>query len=262
MRGLWQLSAYSSRVFAKLQATWSNPGLRIPIVLAWEKTIETLTPRLVRRVLLPVICVVFFGSLMFASVFYFAEKPFDLKAIVISDLESPADNPRGYGFGAAGTAVCGILLIPAVAVSYRRLQLVRRKLALAGTVLLGAGVASAIAIGFLSPFTTDYTTLHIQLAFAAFIGICAGTLVCSIIAALPALKTGGSWGRRQVAMLVLQGSVILFLVYLYFTPHFFNYKGLFTSLAFWEWLLSANCLASLWMMIAALDGISPQMDPV
>jgi uncharacterized membrane protein YhaH (DUF805 family) len=230
------------------------------IVHAWEKTIGMFTPRLVRRVLLPVSCAVFFGSLVVASLFYFAEKPFDLKAIVISDLESPEDNPRGYGVGAAGTAVCGILLIPAAAVSYRRLQVVRRKLALAGTVLLGAGLAAAIAIGFLAPFTTDYTTLHIQLAFAAFIGICAGTLVCSIIAALPALETGGSCGPRLVAMVVLQGSVILFLVYLYFTPHFFNYKGLFTSLAFWEWLLCANCVASLWMMIAALDGISPQIN--
>jgi hypothetical protein len=78
---------------------------------------------------------------------------------------------------------------------------VRRKLALAGTVLLGAGLAAAIAIGFLAPFTTDYTPLHIQLAFAAFIGICAGTLVCSIVAALPALETGGSQSAGHPALM-------------------------------------------------------------
>jgi hypothetical protein len=228
------------------------------IVHAWEKTIGTVTPRLVRRVFLPVSCAVFFGSLVVASLFYFSEKPFDIKAAVISDLESPEDNPRGYGAAAAGTAVCGILLIPAATLFYSRLRVVRRKLALVGAALFAAGLAAAIAIGFLAPFTRDYTPLHIQLAFAAFIGICSGTLVCSIIAALPALETGDSWGPRLVAMVVVQGSVLLFLVYLYFTPHFFNYKGLLTSLAFWEWLLCADCVASLWILTAALDAISPR----
>ena len=226
-------------------------------MLAWEKTIGTITPRLVRRVFLPASCAVFLASLVVASLFYFSGRPFEAKDAVISDLESPEDNPRGYGVGAAGTAVCAILLIPAAAVSYRRLQVVRRKLALASTVLFGAGLAAAIAIGFLAPFTRDYTPLHIQLAFAAFIGICSGTLVCSIIGALWALETCDSWGPRLVAMVVVQGSVLLFLVYLYFAPHFFNYKGLLTSLAFWEWLLCADLVASLWILNAALDGISP-----
>jgi hypothetical protein len=198
-----------------------------------------------------------------ASLFYFSEKPFDIKAAVISDLESPEDNPRGYGAAAAGTAVCGILLIPAAAatLSYSRLRVVRRKLALLGAALFAAGLAAAIAVGFLAPFTRDYTPLHIQLAFAAFIGICSGTLVCSIIAALRALETGDSWGPRLVAMVVVQGSVLLFLVYLYFTPHFFNCKGLLTSLAFWEWLLCADCVVSLWILTAALDAISTRYTP-
>jgi hypothetical protein len=227
------------------------------IVDAWEKTIRTFTPRLVRRVFLPLSCAVFFGSLMVASVFYFRDRSFDFKEAVISDLESPEDNPGGYGFAAAGTAVCAILLIPVTMLFHSRLRTFRRKPALLGAGFFATGLAAAIAIGFLAPFTNDYTPVHIHLAFAAFIGICSGTLVCSTIAAAPALATGNRWGPRLAAMVVLQGGVLLFLVYLYFTPHFFNFKGLLTSLALWEWLLCANCVSSLWILTAALDRISP-----
>ena len=88
------------------------------IVHAWEKAIGTVTPRLVRRVFLPASCAVFFGSLVVASLFYFSARLFDIKEAVISDLESPEDNPRGYGVAAAGIAVCGILLIPADTLFY------------------------------------------------------------------------------------------------------------------------------------------------
>ena len=228
------------------------------MVDAWGKTLETVTPRVVRRVFLPLSCAVFFGSLIVASVFYFRDRPFDFKWAVISDLESPEDNPRGYGFAAFGTAVCAILLIPAAMLFHSRLRTFRRKPALVGAAFFAAGLASAIAIGFLAPFTHDYTPVHIQLAFAAFIGICSGTLVCPTIAAVPALATGNPWGPGLVAMVVLQGGVLLFLMYLYFTPHFFNYKGLLTSLAFWEWLLCADCVSSLWILTLALDRISPR----
>ena len=220
-----------------------------------------MTPRLVGRVFLPLSCAVFFGSLMVASVFYFRDRPFDFKAAVISDLESPEDNPRGYGFAALGTAVSAILLIPVAMLFHSRLRTFRRKPALLGAALFAAGVAAAIAIGFLAPFTHDYTAVHIQLAFAAFIGICSGTLVCSTIAAAPALAAGSAWGPTLMAMMLLQGGVLLFLIYVYFTPHFFNYKGLLTSLAFWEWLLCADCVSSVSILTGALDGISPRQIP-
>lgn len=225
------------------------------VVNAWEKTSGAVTPRLVRRVFLPLSCTVFFGSLIVACIFYFRDRPFDFKAAVISDLESPEDNPRGYGFAAGGTAVCAILLIPVAVLFHSRLRTFRRKVALVGAALFAVGLSAAIAIGFLAPFTHDYTPVHIQLAFAAFIGICSGTLLSSTIAAAATLAAGHPWGPRLVAMVVLQSGVLLFLVYLYFTPHFFNYKGLLTSLAFWEWLLCADCVSSLWILTAALDGI-------
>lgn len=234
----------------------SNKLFKLMIAEAWEKTVEIVTPRAVRRLLLPLSCVVFFGGLVISSTFYFRGRPIDFKAAVISDLESPEDNPGGYAFAAAGTAACAILLIPVVVLSHSRLRVIRPKRASVGAAFLAVGLASAIAIGCLAPFTNDYTPVHIQLAFTAFIGICSGTLVCSTIAIIPALAAGNRSGPGLVATVAVQGGVILFLVYLYFTPHFFNHKGLLTSLAFWEWLLCADCVFSLWMLATALDRTS------
>jgi hypothetical protein len=50
--------------------------------------------------------------MLIACAFYFHGKPFDFKSAIISDLESPEENPSGYGASAAGTAVCGLLLMP------------------------------------------------------------------------------------------------------------------------------------------------------
>jgi len=166
---------------------------------------------------------------------------------VISDLQSPEENPAGYGAAAVGTATAAVLLIPAAVFFHGRLSRVRRKVAWAGTALFATGLATAVAIGVLAPFTRDYTPVHIQLAFAAFTGVCGGTLAWWIVAALGAREP---W---MMALAAVQCGVLLFLVYLYFTPHFFHNQGLLTSLAFWEWVLCADCAVSLWLLAAGLE---------
>ncbi|MFZ0760593.1 MAG: hypothetical protein WAM69_11625 [Candidatus Sulfotelmatobacter sp.] len=203
--------------------------------------------RIVRLVLIPSACSVFFVGLAVSAVPFYRGKPFDAKTAVISDLESPEDNPHGYGAAALGTATCGILLTPVAVSFYRRLRSVRRKLAFTGALMFASGLAAAIAIGLLAPFTSGYPRLHIQLAFAAFIGICSGTLL-SLVAA-----------RATPALAVVQSVALLFLLYLYFAPAFFNNDRLLTSLAFWEWMLCLDCAVALWMLGAALDRIRPNI---
>lgn len=187
-----------------------------------------------------------------SAAWYFRGRPLDFQAAIISDLESPEDNPHGYGAGAAGAAGCGLLLAPVALVFHRRLRPLRARLAWAGTLLFGAGIAAATAIGFLAPFTRGYTPLHIQLAYAAFIGICAGTAILLAIAAGPARQPGES-GRAAAGMAALNGAVLVFLVYLYFGPEIFDNAHLLTSLAFCEWLLCADCAAALWVLAAAVS---------
>jgi hypothetical protein len=203
----------------------------------------------VRNVELPAACAVFFAGLLASGAVFFQTRPFDGKAAVISDLESPEDNPHGYGFGAAGTAICALLLAPVGLDFYRRLRTIRPMLARAGGWLLGAGLAAATAIGFLAPFTRGYTPLHIQLAFGAFFGICAGT------ALLLAIAGGAARSVAAKAMAGLNGAVMAFLLYLYFGPDFFDNKTLLTSLAFCEWLLCIDCAVALWILAAAVNAI-------
>lgn len=181
-------------------------------------------------VLLALSCVVFCAGLGVAGAIYFDDRVFDARDLVISDLVSPDDNPRGYAAGATGIAIAALLLAPGLVRNHLRLRLADQRMALAGTLFTGLGLTAALAIGVLAPLTHDYTPLHVQLAFAAFIGVCAGTTVHVAIAA-----------SRNWVLLGFQSCVLVFLGYLYFHPRFFGNMGLVDSLAFWEWMLCGNC---------------------
>jgi len=193
------------------------------------------TPGFVCRWTLPIAYLIFFASLVISAAIFYRGRPFDLKSVIISDLESPGENPRGYGVAAAGTAICGALLIPAVVVFYRRVRK-RRALAITGAALFAIGLGAAIAIGLLAPSTRGYTPVHVQLAYAAFIGIAAGTVV--YLAAVGGVR----W------LVWLQCGVVVFLLYLYFGPEFFTNDWLWRSLAFCEWMLCADCGVALWVL--------------
>lgn len=200
-----------------------------------------LTPRFAYRVFVPASELIFFLGLLVSGTIFFQGKPFDFKAVVISDLESPEDNPRGYAAAAAATAISGVLLAPASLVFYRQLRYKKRWLARIAGAWFALGVAGAIAIGLTAPFTRGYSPLHVQLAFAAFVGIAGG--IWFDILTLPSLSFL-KW---------FQGVVFLFLLYLYFGPDFFNYDHLLTSLAFSEWILCVDVGLALLALARAVD---------
>lgn len=202
-----------------------------------------LTPQLARCVLIPASSLVFLAGLIISGTIFYRGKPFDVEAAVISDLESPDENPHGYGAAAAGTAVAGVLLVPAAIMFYQRLRKDGPALALAGAALFAMGLGAAIAIGVLAPFTRGYSPLHIQLAFATFIGICGGASAWLFAA------------RAARVLVVFQSAVFLFLGYLYFTPDFFSNDRLLTSLGFWEWMLCADCAVALWFLAGAVASL-------
>lgn len=187
-----------------------------------------LTPRFAYRVLVPASELVFLLGVLVSGAIFFRGKPFDIKASIISDLESPEDNPRGYAGLAAAIAVSGVFLGPAALVFYRQLRWKKRWLARIGAAWFALGITGAVGIGLTAPFTRGYSPLHVQLAYAAFIGIGAG--IWFDLLAVP----------RLYSLKWFQGAVFLLLLYLYFGPDFFNNDHLLTSIAFWEWLLCAD----------------------
>jgi hypothetical protein len=195
-----------------------------------------LTPRLVRRTLLPASYLVFLASMLVSGTIFFRGKPFDAKAAVLSDLQSPDENPHGYGVAAAGTALSAFLLAPATAVFYRCLRKEHPKLSLAGAMAFAVGLSSAVSLGILAPFTHGYTPLHVQLASAAFIGICAGAWFHLLAA------------RAAPTLLIFQLAALLIAIFLCYGPMDFNNDRLFTSLAFWEWVLCLDCGVALWAL--------------
>jgi hypothetical protein len=160
-------------------------------------------------------------------------------------MQSPDENPHGFGASAAGTAVSAILLLPAVTVFYLQLRKDHPIVALSGLVMFALGMVSAVALSVLSPVTHGYSPLHIQLASAAFIGISTGTWLHLLAA------------RAAPSLLVLQLGVLLLLVFLCYGPVDFDNDRLLTSLAFWEWVLCVDCGLALWALakkIEAKDG--------
>jgi hypothetical protein len=209
-----------------------------------------LTPRLVRRVLLPASYLVFLAGMVVSGVIFYSGRGFDAKDAVLSDLQSPDENPHGYGASAAGTAVSAILLAPAVAVFYRQLRPRCGGFALAGMVMFAIGLSSAVAVGILAPFTHGYTPLHVQLASAAFVGVSAGTWLHLFAA-----------GAAR-ALLVVQFAILLLLIFLCYGPVNFDNGRVLTSLAFWEWVLCLDCAAALWMLAGGIEVGRPRGRPL
>jgi hypothetical protein len=224
-----------------------------------ERLAPALTSQAVLLGWLPAAYTAFSIGLLISSLVYFRFKGGHLgfESFLISDLESHEDNPNGYAAGAAGTALCGLLLLPAALFLYRRLRIFRARLALAGLVPFGAGLAAAILVGCLAPVTQDYSPSHIQLAFAAFIGISAGKLLWMVLASQAARGLGcGSW-RVATGIALFDSAILLFLIFVYFAPDgfLFNDNHLWTSLAFCEWGLCADCAATLWILAALVSSL-------
>jgi hypothetical protein len=203
----------------------------------------------VRRFLIPASYLAFLAGFTVSGAIFYHGKPFDVRRAIISDLVSIDENPRGYVASAAGMAALGILLIPAPVVFYRRLRH-RPWLAWGGVLLFALALAGAIAIGVLAPFTHGYSDLHVQLAFAAFVGITGGTLLHLIAA------------RSGRVLIAIEIAVVAALVYLYFRPDFiFNNDHLLTGLAFWEWMLCLNCGIALWRLASAVEAAAAEREP-
>ena len=200
-----------------------------------------LTARTVQRVLLPVSSLSFLAGMLISTVPYYAGQSIDLKRAILSNLSSHGDNPHGYLAADAGITLCGVVLIPVALWFFRGLQRVHRGLAAAGSLLFGAGLMAAIAIGLMGPFEQGYSALHIDLAYATFLFAAAGMLVLLGLVVWRALRAGR--GRALLVMEVLLACLLALLFYLLagesatHGKNFFDDRHFFRSLACGEWVL-------------------------
>src|SRR6185369_1877889 len=130
---------------------------------------------------------------------FYAGKPFTLRDALISGLLSPSDNPQGYRIAAVGTAICGMLLLPVALLFYRTLAQRNRPIALLGSILFGLGPLSAISILF---FVNEISDIHVYLAFAAYIFMTAGLLLCLALECSPVIRMGGLAGMTRLLVIL------------------------------------------------------------
>jgi hypothetical protein len=194
---------------------------------------------------------IFFGSMIASARPYYSGKSIRLRDAMISALLSPTDNPQGYRIASAGTALCGVLMLPVAFTFNRALARRHRPLAFIGSFLFGLGPLSAASMIFVAPEIND---LHVYLATGAYIFMTAGLLICLALAAHPVVLTGGGRGPAQALALLFLLAVLAFLVYLLFTPDFFNDKSLIRNVAFCEWTLC--CILAIY-----ISGLAIMLSP-
>ena len=194
---------------------------------------------------------IFFGCMVISAGVFFTGKPVQLREAMISGLLSPSDNPRGYRIASAGTAICGVLLLPVALLFYRALARRHRVLALAGSVTFGLGPLCAASILL---YAGEIDDTHVYLAFAAYIFMTLGLLIGLALEGSTVVRAGGIRGGALLLALAALTAILIFLVYLLFTPDFFNDQTLLRNVAFCEWSLcavDALCIVALARMLAA-----------
>ena len=185
---------------------------------------------------------VFFGSMMLSARAMFAGKPVDLRDALISFLLSPSDNPNGYRIAIVGTALCGALLLPVAYLFYRKLSARNRPLAFIGSLIFGLGPLSAVSMIFLTQTIDD---LHVRLAFAAYIFMTLGLLICLALEGYFIIRGGGIAAFAMLAALVSLLIVLVLIFCLLFNDNFFGHTSLLASVAFDEWALCAIVAAGI-----------------
>jgi len=202
--------------------------------------------------------VVFFAGLAISAESFFTGAQFNLKAAVISHLESPVMNPHGYLPAVLGTVIAVILLLPPAIFIYQRLAVTQPGLSKTGFAFISIGILCAIIIGGLSPAPYTYEHVHIPMAFAIFICLSAGTLLYTVAAYLYVSPQHKVIGRILLCSVIFLIAVLLFILFLYFTPQFFDENIWLRNRAVYEWALSACIAVCTIALVLALGKFTPQ----
>jgi len=171
-----------------------------------------------------------------SSAVYFARRPVRFSDSVISNFLSPDENPMGYLAAALGTAIAALVLAPTARLFYRRLNLIHRLGSIAGTTFYAVGLLAAILIGCLAPVRGLDYSVHLALAYGAFMSLQAGIAVYLTVAA------NGAKSRGLAAFATVEWILALSLFAVSFGP---DWPG---STAFCEWALCATIGAGLWVL--------------
>ena len=191
------------------------------------------SPTFVLCRLIPGAYVVFGAGFMMSAAVFSADQTLTLENGIMSDLLSRIDNPHGYLISAIATTICGVLLLPAASLFQRSWKSSPRGLVVLGAWLYRLGLIATIAVGATTPLQQPYISFHIWLAYFAFMSMVAGLGV-----SLGAAAYSSTSARLALAVFgAIHIGTLLFLVYLFFSPSYFD--GRRWLLAVLEWALSA-----------------------
>jgi hypothetical protein len=178
---------------------------------------------------------IFLTGVGFSAAFYFSRRPIRFNDAVISNFLSPGDNPGGYLVGALGTAIAGVVLAPTAFAFYRRMGSINKAATIAASAFYGAGLLAAISIACLSPVRGLDFSIHLVLAYVAFISLQIGISIYLTVAAY------GAKSRRLSVFTAVEWALPASLLVL-------SCCGPDSATASCEWGLCATIAAGLWVL--------------
>ena len=211
-----------------------------------------LTKRTLLFALIPVMFVSYFGTLGLAVLLF--PGPYDWRDKSISTLLYPRNNPEFHFLASIGIAVTGLLMIPFAGYINRRLRIVSRVAANAGTTAFAGGIICLILAGLIVSHPlhgrSSVPRLHSILARIAALGIGVGMIVFDACAVRGYFNRAMGKKLYRRSLLVLWSlatlpailAVVLGLVI----------QARVWHLGFWEWTGSAAAflflVSSVWLL--------------
>jgi len=150
--------------------------------------------------------------------------------LVLSNLASRNENPKGWLVAVVSTTLGGILLLASAVLFIGTFRRMRSGWGILGALLYCLGVLAIITWAVLTPLTEGPSSFHVYLSYFAYMGSVGGLGIChSAIALMP----------HPVRALSLGSSVLLsamFLVLIYFFFHDSIFDRHYWLLAVSEWV--------------------------
>lgn len=180
---------------------------------------------------------IFLAGIAISAVSYFSRRPLRFSDAVISNFLSPDDNPGGYLAASLGTVIAALVLALSAPLFYKRMSKIHKAASIAAAVLYGSGLLAATLIGCLAGVSGLDFSVHLMLAYAAFISLQAGISIYLTLATYGPRKS-----NRLRGFAATEWAAPLLLIALSFGP---NWPS---STAFCEWGLCTTIATGLWVL--------------
>lgn len=211
--------------------------------------------------IVPLIIFILLGGIIIANLLF--EGVYDWRYMVISDLSSSTDNPRGYLIASYAMAAVGVLMIPLFGYMHRRFTVICRGSAIMGSFFFLIGIVGLILLGIIYERPGLPNRLHENLAVVGLGGVILAMFFWEfpmIKDMLPRYNGKNQWHKKKALFAIIMMWIVVLGMgasQIYTSISDLDWVGIewaelgispLISFAFWEWV-AVLCLLIYFVLI-------------